>query len=78
MAGLRELLAAVLGITLGIVFVVFPSFVVQVHTLGRGPGDRHGEWGDDDVAGKWLWIVRAVGVVGILGGAYFGYVALLA
>lgn len=78
MAGLRELLAAVLGIALGVVFVVFPSFVVQVHTLGRGRRDRHGEWGSGEVPPKWLWLVRAVGVLAVLAGAYFGYTAFVA
>lgn len=78
MAGVRELLAAVLGIGLGIVIVAFPQFVVKIHTLGRGPQDRHGEFGTHAVEGKWLWVVRAIGVLVLLGGAYFGYVVLLA
>jgi len=78
MAGIREILAAVLGIGLGLVFVAAPNFVVAIHTLGRGPHDRHGEFGDSSVDEKWLWLVRAIGVVLILGGAYFAYSAFLA
>lgn len=74
----RELLAATLGIALGLVFVAFPTFVFKVHTLGRGRHDPHGGWGSDDVETKWLRVVQAVGVLAILFGAYFGYSALLA
>ena len=78
MAVTRELLAAVLGIALGAVFVAFPSVIVRVHTVGRGPHDHHGEFGTHEIDAKWLWLVRAIGAVGILFGIYFGYTALLA
>ena len=78
MAGTRELLAAVLGVGLGIVFVAAPQFIVKIHTLGRGPQDRHGEFGSHEVDAKWLWVVRAVGALFILVGAYIGYGAFLA
>ncbi|MGQ4556637.1 hypothetical protein [Halobellus sp. GM3] len=47
MVDARTLAAAVLGVALGLVFVVAPETVLQVHTAGRLPRDRHGRYGDD-------------------------------
>ncbi|WP_336002945.1 hypothetical protein [Halorientalis halophila] len=68
----RELLAAVLGVALGLGFLAFPGAVVRMYTAGRAP-DRHGEYGDDEPPETWQWIARAVGVLLIAGGAWFGY-----
>lgn len=78
MAGIRELLAAVLGVGLGIIFLVAPGFIIKIHTLGRGPQDRHGDFGSHAVDSKWQWVVRAFGLGLVAAGAYFAYTALLA
>jgi len=66
----RELIAAVLAVGLGIVFILSPATIVQVHTAGRIP-DRHGEYGADGAPARWLWVVRAVGAALLLAGIYF-------
>jgi hypothetical protein len=62
----RDLLAVGLGAALGLVMIAFPQLVVQMHTLGRQPRTPGPAGGDSDVDGKWLWVVRALGV-GCLG-----------
>jgi len=76
MADLRTLLAAVLGLLLGVVCLVAPGTVVRVQTAGRRPTGRDGEYGTDAVPGRWRRLVQAVGVGLVVAGAYFGYVAL--
>jgi hypothetical protein len=66
-------LAAVLGVGLGLVMVAAPEFVVQAQTAGRLPQDRHGEYGEGGSSERWTTLVRVLGVVVLLGGAYFGY-----
>jgi hypothetical protein len=84
MVDVRTLAAAVLGVALGIVCLVAPGTIVRVQTAGRLPQDRYGRYGedgasggDDDGAGglptRWIRLVQAVGVVLLVGGAYFGW-----
>jgi hypothetical protein len=47
MVDVRTLAAAVLGVALGVVFVVAPGTILQVHTAGRLPRDRRGRYGED-------------------------------
>jgi hypothetical protein len=69
---LREALAAVLGIGLGLLFVAQPGAIVRIHTAGRRPQDRGGEYGSDrDIPERWRRLVQAVGVGCILAGGYF-------
>mgnify|MGYP000668613014 FL=1 len=76
MADLRTLLAAVLGLLLGVVCLVAPGAVVRVQTAGRRPTGRDGEYGTDAVPNRWRRLVQAIGVGLVVAGAYFGYVAL--
>lgn len=70
----RTLLAALLGVGLGLVFVAYPEAVVQVHTAGRRPTGRGGEYGEDSPASeRWRRLVQVVGVVAIGMGLYFGW-----
>lgn len=72
----RTALAAVLGVGLGLVLVAFPTAVIRVHTVGRLPDDRGGEYGQpSEPSRRWRLIVRAIGVVLIVGGLYFGVTA---
>jgi len=68
---LRELLAAVLSIGLGVFFIAFPEAIIQIHTAGRYPNGRHGEYGTDgDSSRKWQLVVRGVGVLAIVVGLW--------
>jgi ABC-type hemin transport system ATPase subunit len=74
---LRQALAAVLAVVLGAVLVAYPDALVRVHTLGRLPHDRGGSYGEDaTVATHWQWLIRAVGVVCVGLGVFFGYQVL--
>jgi hypothetical protein len=73
---LRTLLAAVLGVGLGLFFLASPEAVVRIHTAGRRPPGRGGEYGEDAVAGRWRRLVQAVGVALVGAGLYFGATAL--
>jgi len=73
----RSLLAAVLGVLLGVVLVAFPDAVIRVQLAGRLPHDRGGEYGaDDELAARWRLVVRALGVLLVLAGLYFGLTAV--
>jgi hypothetical protein len=76
MADLRTLLAAGLGLGLGVLCLVAPGAVVRAHTAGRRPTGRDGEYGAGATPGRWRWLVRGLGVGFVLAGLYFGYVAL--
>ncbi|WP_142857657.1 hypothetical protein [Salinigranum halophilum] len=73
---LRTLLAAVLGVGVGLLFVAAPGSVIRVQTAGRLPSDRGGEYGDDaGVSARARWLVRGLGVALVTLGLYFGWVA---
>jgi hypothetical protein len=69
---LRETLAAVLGVGLGLFLVAFPDAVIRLQMVGRVPGNHHGEYGEDGAYPRsWRLLVRAIGVVVVLAGLYF-------
>jgi hypothetical protein len=69
---LRAVLAAVLGVGLGLLLVAYPDAVVRAQTAGRLPEDRRGEYGAESGASDRVrTFVRAVGVVLVLLGVYF-------
>ena len=73
----RTLLAGVLGVALGLALVAFPAAVVRVHLVVRAPPGKGSEYGEAyRPPEKWLWVVRAIGVVMVALGTYFGHVAL--
>ncbi|MFC4450622.1 hypothetical protein [Halorussus aquaticus] len=73
----RTLLAAVLGVGLGVLFVAYPEAVVRAHTAGRGPTGRRGEYGGDEAPpDRWRRLVQLVGAAAIALGLYFGASAL--
>ena len=68
----RTLLAAGLGVALGLLLVAYPDAVVSAQTAGRLPRDRGGEYGTDAAAsGRVRTLVRGLGVVVTLLGVYF-------
>jgi hypothetical protein len=69
---LRTLLAALLGVGLGLFFLAAPEAVVQVHAAGRRPPGRGGEYGEESVAGRWRRLVQVVGIALVVLGLYFG------
>lgn len=72
----RTLLAAVLGVGLGLFFLAYPGVVVRMHTAGRRPTGRRGEYGEESPApDRWRRLVRVVGVVAVVMGLYFGTTA---
>lgn len=74
---LRTLLAGVLGVGLGLLLVAAPEAVVRAHGVGRVPGPRRGEYGDDgESSGRVRLLVRVVGGLLVLAGLYFGYQAV--
>lgn len=71
MAGIRELLAVVLGVALGVFLVAFPQVFLRIQLLGRLPRDRGGRYGDQSGdAGRWLWLIRALGVLCLVVAGY--------
>ena len=73
----RTVLAAVLGVGLGLVFVAAPGAVLTAYTAGRTPQDRRGEYGSADGGGsRFHTLIRAVGVGFVLAGLYFGWQVL--
>lgn len=73
----RSLLAAAIGVLLGAALVAFPDAVVRAKTAGRLPRDRGGAYGTDgDLPGRWRLVVRAVGVLLVVAGLYFGVTAV--
>lgn len=77
MVDVRTVAAAVLGLGLGALCVVYPEAVIRVQTVGRMPHDRTGDYGEDASApDRWRWIVRLVGAVALLAGGYFGATVL--
>jgi hypothetical protein len=76
MTDVRTLLAAVLGVLLGLLCLFAPGTVVRTHTVGRRPDGHGGEYGDDAVPARWRRLVQALGGGCLLLGLYFGYAAL--
>ncbi|WP_255198451.1 hypothetical protein [Halorarius litoreus] len=73
MVDYRTLAAAVLGVGLGVLLIVAPEGILRVQFTGRVPGDRHGEYGSDDgYSPRLVLLVRAIGVLVLLAGGYFG------
>jgi hypothetical protein len=67
----RTLLAAVLGVGLGLVLVAYPDAVVRAQTVGRLPDDRGGEYGVEAAPTRWRRLVRLAGVLVVAAGLYF-------
>lgn len=71
MYGLREALAAVLGVGFGLFVLAYPNLLLRawsMHRPDRQPGPT-GQTATD--AGVLVWVIRAVGVFFVLGGLFF-------
>jgi hypothetical protein len=74
----RESLAAVLGIALGLFLVAYPDAFLRIQTVGRVPGNRRGEYGEDQSFPRtWRLLVRAAGVLVVAIGLFFAWQVLL-
>jgi hypothetical protein len=64
MAGVRELLAVVLGVLLGVVLVAAPRAAIRLSVfVGPHRRRRHGDYaGGDDLPDAWVHVARALGV----------------
>jgi len=76
MTEVRTLLAAVLGVFLGVLCLLAPGAVVRAQTVGRRPDGRGGEYGSDAVPTRWRRLVQALGGGCLLLGLYVGYTAV--
>ena len=73
----RTVLAAVLGVGLGLVLIVAPNAVIHVQMAGRTPTGRRGDYGTDgEFPVRWRRVVQAVGVAAITLGLYFAWQTL--
>lgn len=70
MAGLREILAVVLGVVLGALLLAYPRVFIRIQTLGRLPHDHRGRYGESDERTTWVRLVQALGALCLLGAAY--------
>ncbi len=76
MPGIRELLAVVLGILLGVVLVAAPRTALRLSVFLGPQRRRRGDYGiDNDIHDMWAWIVRALGVACIAVAAFIAYQA---
>lgn len=74
----RSLLAAVLGVGIGLLLVAAPEALVRVHTVGRVPGQRGGEYGTDDaLSARTRRLVQLLGVACVAVGLYVGTTLVL-
>jgi len=74
----RELLAAILGIGLGLFLIVEPEAVIRTHTAGRVPTDRTGQYGEEaPVPDHWVLIVRVAGGIALALGLFLATRILL-
>ncbi|MFQ3295517.1 MAG: hypothetical protein ACI9PP_000284 [Halobacteriales archaeon] len=78
MTGIRELLAIVLGATLGVVLLAAPRAALKLSVF-VGPNRRHrGDYGTDaTVSDQWVWIVRGLGVACLTISAYIAYLTYI-
>jgi hypothetical protein len=75
---LRPLITGVLGIGLGMICLLSPETIYRIHTAGRLPHDRHGDYGSGGASNtNWLWVIRGFGIVIALTGGYIGLQPLL-
>ena len=63
MAGIRELLAVVLGVALGLAMILAPRSALRLSVFVGPTRRRRGDYGtDESIPDWWAWLVRALGV----------------
>ncbi|MFC6989224.1 hypothetical protein ACFQJD_11835 [Haloplanus sp. GCM10025708] len=74
MAGVRELLAIVLGAALGVALLVAPRTMLRLSVFVGPNRRRRGEYGiDKAIPARWTWIARGLGVVCVAIAAFIAY-----
>ena len=74
MPGLRELLAVVFGVLLGIGLLAAPRAALQLSVFVGPTRRRRGEYGTDgSIPNHWTWTVRGLGVVSLAVAAFMAY-----
>jgi hypothetical protein len=74
MAGVRELLAVVLGVLLGVVLLVAPRAALRLSIFIGPHRRRRGDYGSEDpIPDYWAHLVRAAGVVCVVIAAVIAY-----
>ncbi|MCG1002085.1 MULTISPECIES: hypothetical protein [Halobacterium] len=64
MAGIRDLLAVVLGVLLGAAMILAPRAALRLSVFMGPNRRRRGDYGTDEaIPDWWAWLVRALGVV---------------
>jgi hypothetical protein len=74
MPGIREFLAIVLGILLGVTLIAAPRTALQLSVF-IGPNRRHrGDYGADNaIPDRWTWGARGLGVVCLAIAVFIAY-----
>lgn len=74
MPGIRELLAVVLGILLGIVLLAAPRTALRLSVFVGPNRRRRGDYGTDQpLPDRWTWIARGLGIVCLAIAAFIAY-----
>jgi hypothetical protein len=74
MPGLRELLAVVLGVLLGIGLLAAPRTALRLSVFVGPTRRRRGDYGTDDaIPDQWTWIVRGLGVASLAVATFIAY-----
>ena len=66
MSGVRELLAVVLGILLGVVLIAAPQTALRLSVFVGPTRRRRNDYGTDkhdSLSDQWTWFIRGLGVV---------------
>ncbi|NHN48637.1 hypothetical protein G9464_13675 [Halostella sp. JP-L12] len=70
MYGVREILAIVLSVGLGLILIGFPEAFLRMQMVGRGPRDP-GEYGRDyEPPATYTRVIRAFGAAAVVVGLY--------
>jgi hypothetical protein len=76
MPGLRELLAIVLGVGLGLALIAAPRAAMKLSVFVGPSRRRRGEYGTESVVpGELTWVVRGLGVLCLLVAGYIAFQA---
>lgn len=77
MSGIRDLIAVVLGVCLGLTLIAAPRVALRLSVVPGSHRGRRGDYGTDgNLPETWVWVVRLLGLgclvvaTGILWGAY--------
>lgn len=74
MPGIRELLAVVLGVALGVAFLAAPRTMLRLSVFVGSNRRRRGDYGTDEgIPARWTWVARGLGVVCLAIAAFIAY-----